>query len=282
VRRFSILSILALFPSLAQAQTAVFHFDGSVDEYSPTFTDKGITVSFSTDVDFDPRGLVQYVTGARALPYSGTGNLRLTRKLGEAVPVGAFANFSEPVYSIDLQALECGCETLSCGFPGPSSDEFRIEAYTGIDGQGSLVASLSPARAELPFDRDDYQLVRIRSQVGILSLRLQGMINCAYFDEMVVDATAPMRFRRGDCNIDGTVDLADAIAILAELFLGDPRECADACDPNDDGAEDVSDVVLTLSVLFLGEGSIPAPGLGACGVDPTDDAVGCEQFTACP
>ncbi len=84
-------------------------------------------------------------------------------------------------------------------------------------------------------------------------------------------------FRRGDANTDGEVDLSDAIRTLGFLFLGDAGLiCRDAADANDDGEVDLSDAVATLGVLFLGNGEIPAPGRNECGVDPTDDDLGCE------
>ena len=83
-------------------------------------------------------------------------------------------------------------------------------------------------------------------------------------------------FLRGDCNDDGTVDISDAVFSLGSLFLGDRDPgCDDACDSNDDGTIDISDGIATLGALFLGNGSIPPPGPKDCGVDPTDDALGC-------
>ncbi len=90
-------------------------------------------------------------------------------------------------------------------------------------------------------------------------------------------------FRRGDCNDDGTVNISDAVFSLGSLFLaaGDPA-CDDACDSNDDGTVDISDAINTLGVLFLGSGVVPPPGMTECGVDPTDDEVGCDAVERCP
>ncbi len=90
-------------------------------------------------------------------------------------------------------------------------------------------------------------------------------------------------FRRGDSNDDGAVDISDAISTLGVLFLGDGEStCMDASDSNDDGAVDISDVINSLAVLFVGQGRIPTPGMLYCGVDPTDDDVGCRQYGGCP
>ena len=91
------------------------------------------------------------------------------------------------------------------------------------------------------------------------------------------DPTPERAFVRGDCNDDGGVDISDAVSTLGALFLGQGEiTCQDACDSNDDGTVDVSDAIATLGVLFLGNGVIPLPGMNECGIDPTEDDVGCE------
>ena len=109
--------------------------------------------------------------------------------------------------------------------------------------------------------------------------------------EAVCPRNSDARFLRGDCNDDGTVDISDAIFSLRSLFLREgasgeatstrlPPGCDDACDSNDDGAVDISDAIGTVFVLFVG-GVVPLPGMTTCGVDPTDDGLGCAE-TACP
>jgi len=107
----------------------------------------------------------------------------------------------------------------------------------------------------------------------------QWRINCfdgASLEDL--DAAVSPRFDRGDCSGDRAIDLTDAIALLSHLFQGaeEPR-CLSACDSNDDGTLDLSDAVRTLGHLFLGGEALRAPR-GACGEDPTADALGCVQF----
>ena len=79
-------------------------------------------------------------------------------------------------------------------------------------------------------------------------------------------------FRRGDSNIDGKVDIADPVATLGCLFLGEEcSSCPDAADGNDDGTLDLSDAVHVLNWLFLGGRAPPAPGPIECGEDETAD-----------
>ncbi|MEM7167504.1 MAG: right-handed parallel beta-helix repeat-containing protein [Planctomycetota bacterium] len=92
------------------------------------------------------------------------------------------------------------------------------------------------------------------------------------------------QFVRGDCSGDGTVNIADAIFELGQLFpIGTPPPlgCADACDGNDDGNMDLSDVVVLLNSLF-GASPTPLPAPLVCGSDPTADGLSCAAFPACP
>lgn len=89
-------------------------------------------------------------------------------------------------------------------------------------------------------------------------------------------------FRRGEADDNGSLDLTDAVFSLSALFLsGTPPGCLDAADSNDDGQFNLTDAVYTLNALFLGGGMPPAPGTSDCGLDPTDDELGCERYDSC-
>ena len=95
------------------------------------------------------------------------------------------------------------------------------------------------------------------------------------------EATNP-RFRRGDANADGSVDIADAIATLGALFTGEGAIlCNDAADSNDDGIVNISDAVATLGYKFGGDGPLPTPGAESCGFDTTDDDLTCRWDSPC-
>jgi hypothetical protein len=91
------------------------------------------------------------------------------------------------------------------------------------------------------------------------------------------------RFRRGDANDDGTIDVSDAVAVLGFLFLGVPRVlgCDASADIERDGLIDVSDAIRLLAYLFLGAREPPAP-FRACGFDTEPSVLGCEGFAGCP
>ena len=89
-------------------------------------------------------------------------------------------------------------------------------------------------------------------------------------------------FKRGDCNIDGSNNVADAVSGLQILFMmGGTPLCIDACDFNDDGSFNIADPIGTLSYLFDGGPAPPPPNFN-CGEDPSADSLTCMTFSVCP
>jgi hypothetical protein len=89
------------------------------------------------------------------------------------------------------------------------------------------------------------------------------------------------KFRRGDSNADGAVDIADAIYHLSWQFLGGPQPtCLDAADSDKDGVHNLTDAVFTLQFLFSGGTEPPPPGPRECGEDATG-VFGCEAYGSC-
>ena len=80
--------------------------------------------------------------------------------------------------------------------------------------------------------------------------------------------SAPVHFKRGDCNADGEVaGVTDGVFVLRYAFLGEAEPaCFDACDTNDDAGLDISDAVFLFRFLFLGGRPLAAPGLDNCAV----------------
>ncbi len=77
------------------------------------------------------------------------------------------------------------------------------------------------------------------------------------------------RFRRGDANANGDLEITDPIVTLNRLFLGgDAIPCEDAADADNNGVVEMNDAVLVLLRLFAGGDPLPPPGPGSCGEDP--------------
>jgi len=87
------------------------------------------------------------------------------------------------------------------------------------------------------------------------------------------------RFRRGDANADGQIDIADPIGILQVLFSGGASSCPRALDANDDEQVDIADPITLLAGLFQGQPPPPPPA--NCALDPTRGALCCD-VEACP
>lgn len=91
----------------------------------------------------------------------------------------------------------------------------------------------------------------------------------------LIPFTVPPRttFLRGDVNDDGTIDLADAIALFDYLYSGGNLACLSAADANDDGVVNVADPIVILQYI-KGQAALPAP-FSEPGPDPTGDALTC-------
>jgi hypothetical protein len=94
---------------------------------------------------------------------------------------------------------------------------------------------------------------------------------------LVTDALGT-EFIRGDADLNGIVQLTDAVVILMALFLsGAPLECLDAADSNDVARVDISDPIFILHYLFMG-GPEPPPPFPDPGADLSPQtSLGCER-----
>lgn len=109
------------------------------------------------------------------------------------------------------------------------------------------------------------------------------------FDAALVASVGPATssceptFRRGDADGDGQLNITDAVLTLGFLFLGTRTpSCLDAADADDDGHVMLTDAVYLLSYLFNAGPPLPPPASPSCGIDPTADALDCQQPVECP
>ena len=108
-------------------------------------------------------------------------------------------------------------------------------------------------------------------------------VGAGNYDVYLIKLAPVGGFLRGDSNADGKRDVTDPIANLTFQFVGtfDPP-CLDALDFDDSGELDVTDPIANLTHQFVGGPPPAAPGKEICGVDPTDDEIGCDTFAQCP
>jgi len=88
------------------------------------------------------------------------------------------------------------------------------------------------------------------------------------------DSDCGVKFIRGDANMDGMTNIADAIYTLSYLFAGKPASCLDALDSNDDGQVNIADAIYLLQYLFANGPEPPKP-FPEAGTDPTPDDLSC-------
>lgn len=169
--------------------------------------------------------------------------------------------------ALDLETAGAGALVYSTFLGGASSDWIEV---VDIDSQDRIAAAMrTQSQATLAgspgaFMESGYT-VHPSADAYVLRLRL-----------------SEPEFRRGDANGDGTMNIADAIAVLGSLFGGEPFDCRDSSDGNDDGNNDIADAVFVLSALFSQGALPPGPGPLLCGIDPTADSLGCIQYASCP
>ncbi len=128
---------------------------------------------------------------------------------------------------------------------------------------------------------DQFHFSGLIDDVGLWDEALSAEDIQEVMENGIGGGTVEILFKRGDCNIDGSINVADAVYILSYLFAGgDEPACKDAVDANDDGTINLADAVQVLAHLFAGSGDL-APPFDECGTDPTDDALDCLSFPPC-
>jgi len=167
--------------------------------------------------------------------------------------------------------------------------------YTGTGVYRQRMQGLKNHEMELFLGRDgacclEYEsgIVGLNTELPALEIDLRfdwSWRSCKAYSDLRIVAeagTPPPRFRRGDADGNGTLDLTDPIFLLLWLFVGgDEPGCLDAADSNRDGHHDLSDAVHLLLYLFHGGSAPLGPGPERCGYAPRSSPLGCGLPPAC-
>ncbi len=111
--------------------------------------------------------------------------------------------------------------------------------------------------------RTEVSLDAGENELSLVAFDVDG--NIVGSDSITVTAMveAP-RFIRGDFDLDGMVELGDAVRILAYLYRGVATSCHDAGDVNDDEVLNTADAIQLLDFLYENgaapEAPFPDPG----------------------
>ena len=165
-------------------------------------------------------------------------------------------------------------------FMGSETISFAVDTEMVVvnydTNAGNLAGTTTPVSSGLNWE----------STIGTSSVDNLVVVNGAGYAPDPIDGSVILTpvatggFDRGDCNVDGTFNIADIVHNLNVLFIGGSFSCADSCDMNDDGLVNVADPVYGLGSQFSGGPLPPAPH-GVCGEDPTADALDCALYDSC-
>jgi len=209
----------------------------------------GFILPFGLGVRFPLRSTQRITTG------------RFVRGLGTLIAIQDDERFLVATLTEDdgFRQIRLEQPTLE-GWPIRSSDQI---APFELDGDEASELFLQ--------DRTLWGIVDFATSPDVPALRLAARI-----DVESLELQPLPRFRRGDTNHDGFVDLSDVIVLLQFLFQGRSTiECESAGDADDNGHLEISDAIRVLNFLFAG-GTPPAvPGPRGPGIDPTEDELEC-------
>ena len=233
---------------------------------------------FSGPITFDPAGNLYLVTSGLTDSETGMAAEKLVRfspaQLAAAVGEGA------PLQLTDGELL--------CAGMGGYYDLAWLDdkLYATSLGFRSGVGSIDTIDPGMAFSRNAFARLSIGTEPGGGMIYLAANAGSESFEPGAgqqggsllasygnyVDAsgvtrfTPELHFLRSDANGDETVNLSDAVFVIAYLFLdGERPRINEASDINADGALDLADPVYLLNFLYRGGPQPPAPfpGVGA-------------------
>jgi hypothetical protein len=233
--------------------------------------------------------------GAVDLLLGGNAEVRLFRNRGGGKLERSERLHARAVASIDVRDLDGdGAQDLlffRCGSTGSCSYFPRWGSVAGEAARcGPAISSVAPAPpADLDGDGHlDLITINNSNTVRILTVSTSPAIASDRNRNGIIDSCEASSFHRGDATGEGRVDLADAIHLLAHLFLAGPAPgCLDAADANDDGALNLADPLFLLLYLFRGGAPPPPPGPppAPCGLDSAVPGkvgeLGCRVYAGC-
>jgi hypothetical protein len=181
-----------------------------------------------------------------------------------------------------------GIEVSNLAFHAPEShgEGYTNDPWTATLGTGELVWSTTPFDIDafsnplrwgtlynFSFDCDSSPVDSILTVEPFASCTPRMPLCPPRFEVAVVAPSPPSaRFKRGDSNVDGNIEVSDAIHTTTFLFTGGPRSsCLEAADFDDNDVINLTDVIASLNWLMLGGVAPPAPGAASCGTDPVPD-----------
>jgi hypothetical protein len=237
--------------------------------------------------------LYSWYDGADDVPYYGFANETLVTPFMEFDLTGTPAENAEYISPMNL--LLDAAVNANCG--SPTGCEFRYgqtylfstsAPFTAVDFSGGV--NVGRVKFNLTGSADglinDFDGSYFASQP--VSSGTYGVVTYEDGTEAFIGnqtlvehslTTMPI-LERGDVNLNGVINITDAILIFFYAFgqgtASFPVGCLDIADCNDDGVVDISDPVYILIDVYEGGPPPPPPNVGSCGPDPTPDGLICD------
>ncbi|MCZ6792976.1 MAG: hypothetical protein O7J95_05110, partial [Planctomycetota bacterium] len=237
----------------------------------PAFNDTAVLHEFNARVEWfnvSPEALRTVEAGANVFAIQAH-NANLTSSDFQIVPQ------AQAFSSLCPTGVRCRVRTngsVSLTWVHPFSPP---PAYTRVEivRDGQVIAEAEPPTRRTFSDRDPppgEHVYEVIATVGDERCSGDGVPTCT----VMIESDDPM-FRRADADVNGQVNITDAVFILNGLFLGgDQPVCPDSADTDDNGRVILTDAIFLLNHLFLGGPEPPPPGRSNCGLDDAMDQLG--------
>jgi hypothetical protein len=216
--------------------------------------------------------------GDFAAYYIGQGGVPIQSRVRKLIPLqgGGFAD--EHVTLLDTGYARAIAFDPFSGYLFVSEDR-------GYDSSGTAwIWRVGPTGPPQPFGKWFHRPNGIAFHPSGVMLVAEETFEVPPTGNVVVVGGWRTRFKRGDANGSGVVDISDPIAI--GNWLNDPTNpmkalaCWDGADANDDSFVNGVDRTLILEYLFSGGPPPALPGPLCCGTDPTPDLLDCTKCLA--
>jgi hypothetical protein len=191
--------------------------------------------------------------------------------------------FNRTVSNFGSVALPSGNTARSIAFDPISGDLFVTEDIEAGASNKARIWRIDESGSRVDFGRWFHKPNGITFHPSGVMLVTEESIDGASGRVLAVGGWRN-KFKRGDANGSGSVDIADPSAIsnwLLSMDLDDLPECLDAADADDSGEMDGEDANLIVRFLFNGGPPPAAPGPFSCGRDPSPDLMDCLASAGC-
>jgi len=185
-----------------------------------------------------------------------------TRFFWPPAPAGPVAGYTAPLAGFAETVIQ-GLISEPIVLRSPFAQAYRPLHHNFVE-HFLFVPKLEPS-----LTRETHEKLR-QAEVGfIYAVRnLDGTAEIRVLGPEALDPCPCPPFLRGDVNGDGRLEVSDAVALMAYLFVGGPGpQPLEAGDANTDGLLDIADAVFLLAHLFAG-GPAPSPAPCPEGPDP--------------